>query len=395
VNRQDDTFVKCAWRLMPFILLLRLVHVLDRSNVGFAALTMNQDLGFSPAIYGFGAGVFFIGYSLFEVPANVILERVGARRWTFCILAMWGAFSAACAFAQGPVSFYVLRFLLGVVEGGFAPGMFFYLTLWFPHAYRARLIAMFMAAGPFSFIVGGPLSGAILGIEGAGGLHGWQWLFLLEGAPACILAFAVLKLLPDRPAQAAWLSAGEKQTIAVRLSEEDVAKQRELWPALRDGRVLTLGLVGVGIAFGDYGLSLWLPQIVHAQGYSNLVTGFVVALPFVVAMGAMVVWGRSSDRHGERVWHVVLPALLAASGLAVASLALSDSLVLAALAVAVVGIFAAWGPFYSLPFSFLGGRAATGGYSAAMVALAFGLVLTSVIVLALGRNLAPAKLRFS
>jgi ACS family tartrate transporter-like MFS transporter len=423
MSATDQIFAKCAWRLMPFILILRLVHVLDRSNVGFAALTMNRDLGFSPVVYGFGAGIFFIGYSLFEVPANVVLERVGARRWTFVILALWGTVSAACAFAQGPISFYVLRFLLGVAEGGFAPGMFFYLTLWFPHAYRARLIAMFMAAGPLSFIVGGPLSGFILGMEGIGGMHGWQWLFLIEGVPAAILAFAALRVLPDRPSQASWLSAEEKRDIAALLSVEDATKQHKLWPALRDVRVLALGLVGIGIAFADYGLSLWLPQIVKSLGFSNLATGFIVALPFMAAMGAMVLWGRSSDRRGERVWHVALPVLLAACGLAAASVAPSDLLVLIALGFGVIGVFAAWGPFYSLPFSFLGGRAAAGGialvlaitniggflgstavgaltqatgnYDAGMIALALGLVLTAFIVLVLGRAMISRRLQFS
>ena len=211
MNAQDQVFAKCAWRLIPFMVLLYLVNFLDRLNVGFAALTMNKDLGFSPAIFGFGAGVFFIGYLLFQVPANVILERVGARRWIFCITAIWGLISASNAFVQGPTSFYALRFLLGVAEAGLFPGMIFYLTLWFPQTYRARFNASFYLAIPLAGIIGGPLSGLILGMDGVGDLHGWQWLFLIEGTPALVLAFAVLKFLPDGPADASWLTARRRK----------------------------------------------------------------------------------------------------------------------------------------------------------------------------------------
>jgi len=214
---EQQIFAKCAWRLIPFMMLLYFVNFLDRTNVAFAALTMNKDLGFTPAVYGFGAGLFFVGYFLCEVPSNVILARVGARFWIFRILATWGVISAACALIQGPVSFYTLRFFLGVAEAGFYPGMLLYLTYWFPRADRARFLACFIAAAPLATVIGGPISGFVLDMNGVAGLRGWQWLFLIEGVPAFLLSFAVLKFLPNGPASANWLNAMEKRTIAARL----------------------------------------------------------------------------------------------------------------------------------------------------------------------------------
>jgi MFS transporter, ACS family, tartrate transporter len=214
---EHKIFAKCAWRLIPLMALLYMVNFIDRLNVGFAALTMNKDLDFSPTIFGFGAGIFFLGYVLFQVPSNMILERVGARRWIFCILAIWGLISASTAFVTEPTGFYVLRFLLGVCESGFFPGMIFYLTLWFPKLYRARHMANFALAVPLSGIVGGTLSGFVLGLDGLAQLHGWQWLFLLEGLPAFFLAFVVLKFMPDGPGSAPWLSDFEKSRTAMSL----------------------------------------------------------------------------------------------------------------------------------------------------------------------------------
>src|SRR6478735_3856360 len=210
----DSVFTKCAWRLIPYITLLYVVGFIDRSNVGFAALTMNRDLGFSPAVYGFGAGIFFLGYVTFPIPTALLLARVGARRVIFCVMAMWGLVSAANAFMQDAHSFYLLRFLLGLAEGGFTPSMIFYLTLWFPEGQRGRFIAIFCSAIPIAGIISGPLSGLLLGMEGIGGLHGWQWLFLIQGLPAVLLAFVTLAVLPDGPAQARWLNDTERQTIA-------------------------------------------------------------------------------------------------------------------------------------------------------------------------------------
>ena len=264
---EQQIFTKCAWRLIPFTVLLFIVNYVDRTNVGFAALTMNKDLGFSPVVYGFGASVFFISYVFFQVPANFILQRIGARRWMFLILAVWSLISASTAFVKGPTSFYVLRFLLGIAEAGFFPGMLYYLTRWFPQAYLARNVAGFETAMPLSFVVGGPLASLILELDGTLGLHGWQWLFLGEGLPAFLMAFAVLKFLPDGPADASWLTDAEKALIASRLAAEDVAERRDFWLVLRDFRVIGFGLALFGILTGFYGIGFWIPQIVQAMGF--------------------------------------------------------------------------------------------------------------------------------
>jgi MFS transporter, ACS family, tartrate transporter len=411
---QDRVFVKCAWRLIPLMMLLYFANIMDRVNVGFAALTMNKDLGFSPQVYGFGAGAFFLGYALFQVPANAILERVGARRWIFCILLGWGALSASNALVGNATGFYAVRILLGLVEAGFFPGMILYLTYWFTKTYRARLIAMFMAAVPLANIVGAPLSSLILGLNGMLGLAGWQWLFLIEGAPAILLAFVVLRFLPDGPGQAPWLTENEKAVVAAGLAGDDTSEHRDFWLALRDPRVYALGVVYFGYSMSFYGVGLWLPQIVQGMGISNLATGFVIAPSYVAALIAMIVWGRSSDKSGERTWHVALPAILMAASLLTGSLAHSNLVIFLALSLVLVGSMALQGPFWVLPSTFLGGtaaaggialintmgtaaggfagpfilgllRTAAGGYALGMATLAIGPILTAGIVLALGR----------
>jgi ACS family tartrate transporter-like MFS transporter len=414
---QDKVFAKCAWRLIPFMMLLYIVNYLDRVNVGFAALTMNRDLGFSPSIYGFAAGIFFVSYAIFQVPANVILERVGARRAVFCIMAAWGLLSAVTAFVHSPASFYILRFLLGVSEAGFFPGMLLYISLWFPSFYRARLTAIFMTAGPFSFIFGGPLSGSILGMEGTGGFHGWQWLFLIEGLPACLLALAALRGLPDGPVSASWLSVEEKKTIDARIRAEDTAVRPDFWTGLRDPRVLLLGMAGIGAGAGVFGGQLWMPQIVQSMGFSHIATSFIVVLPAIAGLVAMVLCGYSSDLNNERIWHVAIPWLVAATGFAVASVGQSDVLVIGGLAIAGAALYAGQGTYYYLSSSFLRGPAAagsialvnvmctgiggllgpniigllrqyTGGYAAGLAALAGGMVASVFIVLILARVIA-------
>jgi ACS family tartrate transporter-like MFS transporter len=403
------------------MMLLYLLNFLDRVNVGFAALTMNRDLTFTPEVYGFGAGILFFSYAFFQLPANVLLEKLGARRWVFCMVAAWGTISAANALIAGPTSFYVLRFLLGAAEAGFFPGMIYYLTLWFPQSYRARFTAIFIAAQPFSFMIGAPLSSLILEMDGTLGLRGWQWLFLIEGAPSALLSFAVLKWLPDGPADASWLSAEEKAIIARRLAAEDSGKGRDFLPALRDPRVWIVGLVGLGQNCAAYGVGLWLPQIVQAMGFSTRATGFIVALPFVGVMIAMVLWGGSSDRRGERVWHVAVPFLCAAMGLFAAALAPADAIVLLALALVLICLDTGIGVFWILPSLFLSGRAAAGGialirtisalggligptvvgflrgatgdYAAAMAALACGLIAAALLVLVLGRAIGSRKVQ--
>ncbi|HUO02953.1 MAG TPA: MFS transporter [Rhizomicrobium sp.] len=419
----EQVFAKCAWRLVPLITLLYFVNIMDRVNVGFAALTMNRDLGFSPAVYGFGSGVFFLGYALFQIPSNAILERVGARRWIFLILLLWGVLSASNGFVRSAHSFYAVRVLLGLVEAGFYPGMILYLTYWFTRASRGRLVAIFMAAVPAASIVGGPLSSLILGMNGYHGLAGWQWLFLIEGAPAILLAFAVLMFLPDGPGKAAWLSQDERAVIARELSAEDTSQHRDFWAALTDIKVLGLGIVYFGYSAGLYGVGLWLPQIVKGMGVSDLANGFVVALPYIVAAIAMIWWGRHSDKTGERIWHVALPGMLMLAGLIVASLSHANLVIFLALSLVQVGALSLQGPFWVLPSTFLGGAAAasgialvnsigtggggfvgpyvlgqmremTGGFAAGMAALAIGPILTVSIVLILGRTgsrLAAAK----
>jgi ACS family tartrate transporter-like MFS transporter len=358
---EDRVFAKCAWRLIPLMGLLYAVNLIDRINVGFAALTMKADLGLSDTAYAFGAGIFSIGFLVFQVPSSIMLERVGARRWIALILMAWGALSAAGALVQGPLSFYFVRFFLGVAEAGFFPGMILYLSLWFPRAYRARLIASFMIAVPVSRIVGAPLSSVILEMDGIANLDGWRWLFIVEGLPACLLAFVALKLLPDGPAHTPWLTRDEKSMIAARLAAEAAPVHREFWPALFDPRVWALGLVIFGTSLGTDGLSGWFPLIVQSMGFSNFANGFVVAMPSIAGACAMLLWARSSDTRGERVWHVALAELFAATGFLIAGLASSGPLVLAGLVIAVVGINAAYGPFYSLPSTFLAGPAAAGG----------------------------------
>ena len=410
---ENQLLAKCAWRLIPFMGLLYLVNYIDRVNAGFAALTMNKDLGFSPSVFGLGAGIFFAGYLLFQIPSNVILERIGARVSVCVIMAIWGAISAATAFVTTPSAFYVLRFLLGVAEAGFFPGMIFYLTLWFPRADRARFTAAFTCAIPLSGIVGGPVSSLVLQMNGVLGFYGWQWLFLIEGLPACLLAFAVLKFLPDGPAQAAWLSGPEKQTIATKLAGDAVIEDGDLSGALRDARVLGIAAAGLGRGAALYGATLWLPQIVQGMGFSNLLVGFIVTVPYLASVIAIILWGYSSDRSGDRIWHVALPTLLAAGGFAGASVLHDNVLVLGCLTLAMVGLLAAASPHFVLASSFLRGTAAagsiallnsgtslggfvgpflvgvlkeqTGTYASAMALLALGLLFAALIILALGR----------
>ena len=363
--RERQTFSKAARRLIPFMMLLYMVSFLDRVNVGFAALTMNEDLSFTPEIYGWGAGIFFIGYFLFEVPSNLVLEKVGARLWICRIMVTWGLISAATAFVTGPVSFFIVRFLLGAAEAGFLPGMILYLGYWFPMALRARYIALFMAAVPIASAIGSPLSALIMQTDGMLGLAGWQWLFILEGIPATLLGFAVLFLLPNGPGQARWLSEEEKQTIATRLAadhaQHDPAARHSLWPALRDARVLMLGVIYFGLVVGLYGIGLWLPQIVRAMGYSVQQFGLILILPYGLSALAMLVWGRHSDTSGERVLHVAGAALLGAAGLLASVHAPSNALAIAAVTCASMGIYAALAPFWAIPPLFLRGTAAAAG----------------------------------
>jgi ACS family tartrate transporter-like MFS transporter len=354
-------------RLVPFLFLLYIANYLDRVNVSFAALQMNRDLGFSATAYGMGAGMFFLGYCLFQVPSNLMLERVGARRWIGTIMIAWGVIASGMMLVRGVASFYTLRFLLGVVEAGFFPGMIFYLANWFPAAERARAVARFMTAIPLSGLVGGPLSGWLLGWNGVAGLAGWQWLFLLEGLPAVLLGGAALRYLTDRPADAAWLPADGRAWLARRLELERAQRTARhglsLRQALLDGVVWRLGLLYFLIVVGLYGQGLWLPQIIRGSSQlSDLAVGLLSAAPALAAAVAMVAIAAHSDRSGERHAHVAVPLVAGALGFAATAVVLDSPLVATAtLSLAAIGFTGALGPFWTLPTSFLSGPAAAGG----------------------------------
>jgi len=360
------TLSKVGWRLLPFLLLLYIVSWLDRVNIGFAALQMNRDLGFSPAVYGFGAGVFFIGYALFEVPSNLVLARVGARLWIARIMITWGVLSIAMLFVKGATSFYVLRFLLGVAEAGFLPGIIYYLGNWYPAAERARAIAWFMLGIPLSTVVGGPLAGVILGLNGWQGLTGWQWLFLLEGVPAVLLGFIVLGYLTDLPEKARWLEPEERTWLASKVRAEGAAAEQRhrvgLRAALLHPTVWQLGVVLFACQCCSYGLTLWIPQIINAMGsLTELQVGLISALPYAAAAIGMILIGASSDRSGERLMHVAIPSAVAALGFAASAYLTSPVPSMIALTVAAVGDLGTRGPFWALPTRFLTGSAAAGG----------------------------------
>ena len=329
-------------------------------NISFAALQMNADLGFSKEAYGFAAGIFFWGYFLFEVPSNLALQKVGARLWMCRICVTWGVLSMLQAFVKDPVSLSIVRFLMGAAEAGLFPGMVLYMTYWFPASTRARFIALFLAGVPLSVVIGGPLSGWLLGVSGHG-LRGWQWMLLLEGIPSLLCGVAALWLLPNGPATAKWLSGEEKRVIAVRLADEPPGALHNIRELLLDPRIWLLMIPDFSIVIALYGLNLWQPQMVKALGYSDIETGFIVALPYLLAMGAMVLLGWSSDRSGERGGHVAFGAAAGAAGLVGAVMFTSHVLIIASLCVAASGIYAALAVFWTLPSSILRGTAAAAG----------------------------------
>lgn len=356
---------KATYRLIPFLCLAYTINFLDRVNVGFAALHMNEDLGFSPAVFGFGAGIFFLGYIAFEIPSNLALQRFGARIWIARIMISWGLVACGMALVSGETSFYVMRLLLGIAEAGFFPGIILYLTYWFPAATRARMVALFMASVPLATVFGGPLSGALLQMNGFLGLAGWHWLFIIEGAPAILLGFLALKVLTDKPDGADWLTEGERRALTRKLATEAETTKTlgysDLGAALTRPRVLALGCLYFFMVIGLYGIGFWMPQVIGAFGFDPLTIGFLTAIPYLFAAIAMVLWGRSSDRTGERRWHIALPLLLA--GAAFAWSAYSGPLVptMVALTLATLGFYAAFGPFWSLPTALLTGTGAAAG----------------------------------
>ena len=352
-------------RLVAFLGLLYFAAFIDRTNVGFAAAQMQRDLGFSDAVYGLGAGIFFIGYCLFEVPSNLILHRVGARRWIARIMITWGLLAGAMAFVRGPASFYLLRLLLGVAEAGFFPGVVYYLSNWVPAAGRARLIGAFMTAIPISTAVSGPISGALLRLDGVAGLAGWQWLFLTETLPSLALGVATLRCLSDTPAAARWLSARECTWLSDQLAAERPPRSSpggdEVLRALRNPRVLALCTCYFGVELGLYGVIFWIPQILTGAHVGAGALGYAVALPYAVAAPVMVLWCRRSDRSRERVRHIALAAGVGFLGLAASAYAGGSVLLsLIALTVGVAGTLAVLPVFWTLPAALLRGAAAAG-----------------------------------
>ena len=356
----DRILNRAAWRLIPFMSLMYVVSFLDRVNISFAALQMNRDLGFSPQVYGFASGIFFFGYFLFEVPSNLALQKVGARLWMCRICVTWGFLSMLTAFCREPVSFCIVRFLLGAAEAGLYPGMVLYMTYWFPASTRARFIALFLGGMPLAAVIGSPISSWLLELHGHG-LNGWQWMLILEGIPSLICGVATLWMLPDGPAKAKWLSGEEKQIITERLAAEPPGALHGLKEMLLDKRIWILMIPDFSIVFTLYALNFWLPLMVHGMGFSVRQTGFIVALPYLLAIIAMVALGWSSDRSGSRAGHVAFGCFVASAGMLIAMLSENPVAVIAALCLATSGIYAALAVFWTLPSSLLRGTAAAAG----------------------------------
>jgi len=409
----DPMVAKVARRLVPFLVACYVAAYIDRVNIGFAALSMNEDLGFSPSVFGWGAGIFFLGYALFEVPSNLILHRVGARRWIARIMVSWGLVSGLMALTSDARSFYTLRFLLGLAEAGFAPGILLYLTYWFPEAYRARSLAAFLIGIPLSTVVGAPISGLLLGsMQGGAGLANWQWLFILEALPSVALGVVALFYLTDRPKDAAWLTVAERGALQAELDREEAQRgaTREMtaWKTLHHPRVIVLGLAYFGIVTALYGLGFWLPQIIDAFGVGVVTTGFLTALPYIVGVAAMVVWSKRADRTGTHARHTIAACGVAAGGLAAAAVLQAPTTLMLAFTVACAGTMAIFPVFWALPTTFLSRSAAAAGialvnsignlagfagpflvgwiketsgdYSWALLALALGPVLSAVLI---------------
>jgi MFS transporter, ACS family, tartrate transporter len=356
---------KISLRIVPFVMLLYFIAFIDRVNISFAALTMNKDLGFSPTVFGFGAGIFFLGYFLFEVPSNLVLNKIGARIWIARVMITWGIISGAFAFVQGSTSFYVLRFLLGAAEAGFFPGIILYLSFWFPARSRAAMTAIFMAAAPISVVLGSPVSAALLEMNGIWGLAGWQWLFLIEAAPALVLGVVVLFYMTDKPEHATWLKDDERKWLVDTMAAEQAGKaavaSHSVWRGLADLRVIALAVVYFGTSAGLYTLGIWAPTIIKQLGLSSMAVGFLNSIPPTVAVIATVIWSWHSDKTGERTWHVVLACLFASVGLVLAGNAVGVIGVVAALTIVNIGITSCKPPLWSMPTLFLSGPAAAAG----------------------------------
>jgi MFS transporter, ACS family, tartrate transporter len=361
---EQQTIAKISWRLLPLVAVAYCVAYIDRSNISVAALTMNKDLGFSAYLYGWGAGIFFFGYFLFEIPSNLILEKVGARIWIARIMITWGIISGLTAFITGTTSFLIIRFLLGAAEAGFFPGMILYLTYWFPAQYRGRVISTLFIAQPVANAIASSGSAAILGMDGVLGFKGWQWIFIIEAIPAVLLGLFILRVMTDRPARAEWLADDERAWLQTRLDNENRAIERDghmTWTkALSDPRVVALSMIYLGSVTANYGIVFFMPQIVKGLGLSDMMTGFVSSGPYIVGILGLLAWGWSSDRHKERRWHLITASTLGAAGLAFAAWSGASYWALLGMSAATAGIYGSRAAFWPMPSLFLTGTAAAG-----------------------------------
>ena len=366
-QQQRQAFFKVAWRVLPILVLAYLFNYMDRSNIAVAALTMNNDVHLSATQFGYGAGLLFVGYCAFEIPSNLALYRFGARRWIARIMITWAIASAAMAFARGPMSFYVLRFLLGAAEAGFFPGVTYYLSYWFPAKYRARMVAWFMISIPASSLIGGPLSGLLMELDGTANLAGWQWLFLAEALPCVMVGIATLFLLPDQPKDAPWLTAEERTIIDETMAEERRRGERSgqvlhrFAPVLRDVRVWLITLTYLCFLMGAYGIQVWLPLILKQEHFSNLTISFLSGVPYLFASIGMVSWAWVADRFGHRVLNLAIACLVAAAGFAIALVTHDVVVSLLGMTLALVGANAARAILWAIPALYLTGVAAAGG----------------------------------
>jgi sugar phosphate permease len=363
-SSEDALYRRVTWRILPLLLICYMLAYLDRSNIGFARLQMLTDLGFSEAVYGFGAGVFFLGYAICEVPSNLIMHRFGARRWISRIMITWGLLCALMMFVNTPTMFYMFRLLLGVAEAGLLPGAILYLTYWYPSRRRGQVIASFMAAVPFAGAMGGPLSGYIMRqMNGINGWTGWQWLFLLEGLPTVAVGLFALFYLDDNIGDAKWLSAPDKKVLSDNISEDRrSATHSSMWSAVKDLQLWTFCAIYFGILLGLAALSFWLPTIISSTGVKDSFhIGILSMIPYGAAILGMVLFGRHADARRERRWHMVIPLLVGAAGFAIIAVGGSPLYVIGGLTAAAVGVMSSMGLFWSLPTAVLRGSAAAGG----------------------------------
>jgi ACS family tartrate transporter-like MFS transporter len=353
------------WRLMPFLFLLYIVAYLDRINVSFAVLQMRGELGLSERVIGRASGMFFIGYFLFQLPSNLVLEKFGVRRWITFLMVLWGVISCLMIFIRGPVSFYGMRFLLGAAEAGFFPGIILYMKKWFPANARARAVAWFMTANPLAGILGSPISGALMGLRGSG-LSGWQWMFLIEGLPAIVLGAAVFWTLADRPQEVKWLSEEQRAWLLGQLEvEQSIAapvKGSGVWKVLTSPKMWLLSMVYFGVSTTMYGVTLWLPSVIRSMsGLGYFMTGLIAVLPFLLATVVMVLVGIHSDRTGERRWHTAIPAFIGAFGLICAGYGRSTAVVVACIGLGLACAESMVGPFWAMATSRMAGLSAAVG----------------------------------